>query len=171
MNERPNAVTLKGNPFTLLGPELKVGDQAPKFEVIDKDLKRVELSDTQGGIRIFSVVPSLDTPVCDSQTRRFNKEATSLPNVQIYTVSMDLPFAQSRWCAAAGVDKLTLLSDHREASFGAHYGTLIKELRLNARAVFVVDEKDTIQYLEYVQEVSEQPDYESALTAVRNLVS
>ncbi len=171
MNERPNAVTLKGNSFTLLGPELKVGNPAPQFEVIDKDLKRVELSDTQGKIRIFSVVPSLDTPVCDIQTRRFNKEASSLRDVQIYTVSMDLPFAQSRWCAAAGVDKVTLLSDHREASFGTHYGTLIKELRLNSRAVFVVDQKDTIQHVDYVKEVSEQPNYELALTAVRNLVS
>ena len=171
MNERPNAVTLKGNSFTLLGPELKVGNPAPQFEVIDKDLKRVELSDTQGKIRIFSVVPSLDTPVCDIQTRRFNKEASSLHDVQIYTVSMDLPFAQSRWCAAAGVDRVTLLSDHREASFGTHYGTLIKELRLNSRAVFVVDQKDTIQHVDYVKEVSEQPNYELALTAVRNLVS
>lgn len=167
--ERPNAVTLKGGALTLVGPELKVGDQAPDFVTVGKDLKPVGLADTQGKTRIFSVVPSLDTPVCDSQTRRFNQEAGSLPNVRIYTISMDLPFAQSRWCAAAGVNNVTMLSDHRDGSFGAAYGTLIKELRLNARALFVVDEGGIIRHLQYVKEVADHPDYEAALEATREI--
>ncbi|MEE8349560.1 MAG: thiol peroxidase, partial [Acidobacteriota bacterium] len=128
MPERENAVTLKGNPFTLIGPELKVGERAPEFETIGNDLKPVKLADTGDGVRVFSVVPSLDTPVCDAQSRRFSEEAVQLPNVSIYTISMDLPFAQSRWCEAAGVKNLTMLSDHRTAVFGSSYGTLIKEL-------------------------------------------
>lgn len=167
--ERSNAVTLKGNPFTLVGPELKAGDKAPDFLAVGQDLKPVTLADTQGGVRIFSVVPSLDTPVCDAQTRRFNQEAGRLPNVRIYTVSMDLPFAQSRWCSAAGVSNVTMLSDHRHASFGTNYGTLIKELRLNARALFIVDADNTIRHLEYVREVAEHPDYEAALEATRKV--
>lgn len=166
-DERPNAVTLKGNPFTLVGPELKVGDKAPDFETVGKDLQPVGLADTTGSVRVFSVVPSLDTPVCDAQTRRFNEEAAELSDVQIYTVSMDLPFAQGRWCAASGVENLTMLSDHRSAQFGTHYGTLIKELRLNCRAIFVIDEEDTLRHVEYVKEVADYPDYGAALEAVR----
>lgn len=169
--ERAGAVTLKGNSFTLLGPSLHEGDQAPDFEVVGTDMKPVRLADTSGNIRVFSVLPSLDTPVCDSQTRRFNKEASQLPDVQIYTVSMDLPFAQSRWCSAAGIDGLVMLSDHRSGSFGLHYGTLIKELRLDSRAVFVVDKEDTIRYVEYVPEVGEHPNYEAVLDATRRLLS
>jgi len=167
--ERTDAVTLKGKPFTLIGPELKVGDHAPEFVTVGKDLKPVSFTDTKGKVRVFSVVPSLDTPVCDAQTRRFNQEAAQLPGVQVYTVSVDLPFAQSRWCAAAGVDKLIMLSDHKDASFGASYGTLIKELRLDARAIFVVDEDDRIGYVEYVKEVAHHPNYESALEAARKI--
>ncbi len=167
--ERPQAVTLKGNPLTLVGPELKVGDQAPDFSVVTRDLKPFTLADTEGKVRIFSVVPSLDTPVCDTQTRRFNKEAGDLPGARIYTISMDLPFAQARWCAAAGVDRLVMLSDHRDASFGRAWGTLIKELRLESRAIFVVDETGVIRYAQYVPEVSEHPDYEAALAAARQL--
>ncbi|MDA2924785.1 thiol peroxidase [Acidobacteria bacterium AH-259-O06] len=166
--ERPNAVTLKDQPFTLVGPELKVGDKAPDFVVVGKDLKPVTLADTRG-LRVFSVVPSLDTPVCHAQTRRFNEEAASLPDVKIYTVSMDLPFAQSRWCAASGVEKLVMLSDHRDAKFGSSYGTLIKELRLNSRAIFVIDEENTLRHVEYVKEVSNHPNYDAALEAVRKL--
>ena len=139
--ERPEAVTLKGNPFTLLGPELKVGEEAPDFSLVGGDLKSVMLADTEG-IRVFSVVPSLDTPVCDQQTRRFNQEAGSLLGVTIYTISMDLPFAQGRWCAAAEVENLTMLSDHKDSSFGSNYGTLIRGLRLNWRVIFVVDEQN-----------------------------
>ncbi len=163
--ERENAVTLKGKPFTLVGPELKAGDQAPEFETIGKDLQPVTLADTGDGMRVFSVVPSLDTPVCDAQSRRFSQEAAQLSDVTIYTISMDLPFAQSRWCGAAGVENLTMLSDHRGAVFGSNYGTLIKELRLNCRAIFVVDQEGTLRHVEYVREVAEHPDYEAALEA------
>ncbi len=168
--ERPDAVTLKGTPFTLVGPELKVGEKAPDFVTVGGDLKSVVLADTVG-VRVFSVVPSLDTPVCDEQTRRFNQEAGSLSGVDIYTVSMDLPFAQGRWCAAAGVENLTMLSDHKDASFGSSYGTLIKELRLNCRAIFVVDGENSLRHVEYVGEVAEHPDYDAVLAAVNELVS
>ena len=164
--ERPNAVTLKGDPFTLVGPELKVGDRAPDFETVGKDLKPISLADTRGAVRVFSVVPSLETPVCDAQTRRFNEEAAKLPNLKIYTISMDLPFAQTRWCEASGVDNLMMLSDHRNAKFGTNFGTLIKELRLNSRAIFVIDEEDTLRHVEYVKEVADYPDYKAALEAV-----
>ena len=127
------------------------------------------LADTRGSVRVFSVVPSLDTPVCDAQTRRFNQEAAKLTDVKIYTISMDLPFAQARWCGASGVENLTMLSDHRNAQFGANYGTLIKELRLNCRAIFVVDEEDLLRHVEYVKEVADYPDYEAALEAVRKI--
>jgi len=168
--ERPGAVTLKGGPLTLIGPELKVGDQAPDFEVVDKELKPVTLGDTGNGVRIFSVVPSIDTPVCDTQTRRFNQEAADLPGVQIYTISMDLPFAQSRWCAATGVERITMLSDHVGGDFGRKFGTLIKELRLDARAIFVLDGAGILQHVEYVREVGEHPDYEAALGVTSSLV-
>jgi len=168
--ERPGATTLKGNPLTLVGPELKVGDQAPQFEVVGAGLKAVTLEGTGNGIRIFSIVPSLDTPVCDAQTKRFNDEAGKLPNVDIYSVSMDLPFAQTRWCGAYGVDKVKMLSDHRSGSFGENYGTLIKELRIESRAIFVVDSKNTIRYVEYVKEVGDHPDYDAALKVVHELV-
>ncbi len=171
MTERPGSVTLKGKPFTLLGPELKVGDKAPEFVAVGKDLKPVTLADTKGKIRVFSVVPSLDTPVCDAQTRRFNQEAGNLPGVSVYTISMDLPFAQSRWCAAAGADKVIMLSDHKDASFGSHYGTLIKELRLDSRAIFILDENDIIRHIEYVREVATHPSYDTALEATRKLTN
>ena len=164
--ERADAVTLNGTPFTLVGPELKVGDKAPDFETVGKDLKPVGLADTSGSVRVFSVVPSLDTPVCDAQSRRFDEEAAKLPDVRIYTISMDLPFAQGRWCTASGVQSLTMLSDHRNAQFGTHYGTLIKELRLNCRAIFVIDEEDTLRYVEYVKEVADHPNYDAALEAI-----
>jgi thiol peroxidase len=169
--ERENAVTLKGNPFTLVGPELKVGDPAPEFETIGKDLQPVTLADTGDGVRVFSVVPSLDTPVCDAQSRRFSQEAAQLSDVTIYTISMDLPFAQSRWCGVAGIENLTMLSDHRGAVFGSNYGTLIKELRLDCRAIFVVDQEGTLRHVEYVREVAEHPDYEAALEAVQAMKS
>jgi thiol peroxidase len=167
--ERKNAVTLKENPFTLVGPELKVGDVAPDFTAVDNGLASVGLADTEGKVRIFSVVPSLDTPVCDTMTRRFNEEAAKLPEVTIYTISMDLPFAQARWCAAAGVRKVKMLSDHKEASFGMAYGTLVKELRLDSRAIFVVDQDGVIRFVEYVTEIADQPDYDAALAVVREL--
>jgi thiol peroxidase len=169
--ERPGATTLKGNPFTLVGPELQPGDPAPDFTLVDNALKPVTLADTGNHVRIISVIPSLDTPVCDAQTKRFNEEAAKLPEVDILTVSMDLPFAQKRWCGAFGVDNVKMLSDHREASFGSHYGTLIKELRIESRAIFVVDRTNTVSYVEYVKEVADFPNYEAALAAARGAAS
>jgi thioredoxin-dependent peroxiredoxin len=166
--ERPGATTLKGNPLTLIGPELKPGDAAPDFTMVDNGLKPVTLQDTGNAVRIFSVVPSLDTPVCDAQTKRFNEEAARLPGVEIYTVSMDLPFAQKRWCGAFGVDKVKMLSDHKDGSFGASWGTLIKELRIESRAIFVLNKDNSVRYVEYVKEVADFPNYDAALSAAQS---
>ena len=166
--ERSGAMTLKGNPFTLIGPELKPGDAAPDFTLVDNALKPVTLKDTGRQVRIVSVVPSLDTPVCDAQTKRFNDEVAKLPGVEIIAVSMDLPFAQKRWCGTFGVDHVRTLSDHKDASFGSNYGTLIKELRLESRAIFVVDRHNRIQYVEYVKEMTDFPNYDAALSAARS---
>jgi thioredoxin-dependent peroxiredoxin len=166
--ERPGATTLKGNPFTLIGPELKAGDEAPDFNLVDNGLKPVTLKDTGANVRIISVVPSLDTPVCDAQTKHFNEAAGGLPGVDILTVSMDLPFAQKRWCGAFGVDKVKMLSDHKDGSFGSNYGTLIKELRIESRAIFVVDRENKLRHVEYVKEVADFPNYETALAAARS---
>jgi thioredoxin-dependent peroxiredoxin len=163
--ERPGAITIEGRPFAVVGPELKAGDHAPDFRVVDSGNKPVQFADTANRVRIFSVVPSLDTPVCDAQTRRFNLEADKLPDVDIYTVSMDLPFAQRRWCRDFVVDKVRMLSDHRDASFGTAWGTLIKDLRLESRAIFVIGKDDRFRYVEYVRELTEHPDYEAALAA------
>jgi thiol peroxidase len=171
MEERKGAVTLRGNALTLSGPEIKTGASAPDVELLDNDLKPVRLSAYKGKVVVVSSVPSLDTPVCDMETRRFNTEAAKLgDNVAILTVSTDLPFAQKRWCGAAGVDKVKTLSDHRETAFGQAYGVLIKELRLLARSIFVLDQKGVIQYVQHVKEVSQEPDYEAVLAAVRKLV-
>jgi len=169
--ERQGATTLKGNPLTLIGPELKAGDKAPDFNLVDNGLKNVTLADTGNNVRILSVVPSLDTPVCDAQTKRFNEEAAKLPGVDILSVSMDLPFAQKRWCGAFGVDNVKMLSDHRDGSFGTHYGTLIKELRIESRAIFVLDRSNTVRHAEYVKEVAEHPNYDAALSAARAAAS
>jgi thiol peroxidase len=166
--ERSGATTFKGNPLTLIGPELKPGDKAPDFKLIDTTLKDVTLADTGNNVRIISVVPSLDTPVCDAQTKRFNDEAAKMSDVDIITVSMDLPFAQKRWCGAFGVDKVKMLSDHREGSFGSNYGTLIKELRIESRAIFVVDKDNTVKHVEYVKEVADFPNYDAALKAAQS---
>lgn len=167
--ERAGATTMRGKPLTLVGPELKAGDKAPNFDAVSDALQPVNLEGTGKAVRIFSVVPSLDTPVCDAQTKRFNEEAAKLPDVQIYTVSMDLPFAQKRWCGAFGIDKVKMLSDHKTGSFGEHYGTMIKELRIESRAIFVLDKDNTIKHVEYVKEVAEHPNYDAALTAARSL--
>ncbi|MBK5293755.1 MAG: thiol peroxidase [Acidobacteriia bacterium] len=167
--ERAAATTLRGNPFTLIGPELKAGDTAPDFEAIDNGLKPVTLASTGNNVRIFSVVPSLDTPVCDAQTKRFNEEAAKLNGVDIYTFSMDLPFAQKRWCGAFGIDKVKMVSDHRTGSFGSAYGSLIKELRIHSRAIFVIDKNNKVSHVEYVKEVGDHPNYDAALAAVKTL--
>jgi len=166
--ERPGATTLRGNPMTLIGPELKVGDDAPDFSVVDGSLKEVTLAGTGTTTRIFSVVPSLDTPVCDAQTKRFNEESVQLPGVDIYTVSMDLPFAQKRFCNSFAVDHIKMLSDHKDGSFGQAWGTLIKELRIHSRAIFVVGPDNKIRYVEYVPEVGSHPNYEAVLAAVKS---
>ncbi len=171
MEERTGIITMKGNPLTLVGKQPKVGEHAPDFEVLDNDLSPVRLSSFRGKVCVIASVPSLDTPICDMETRRFNEEAGILgPDVAILTISMDLPFAQKRWCGAAGVDKVTTLSDHLSASFGEAYGVLIKELRLLARAVFVVDGDGVVQYVQIVKEVTDEPDYEDVLGALKKLL-
>ncbi len=164
-------ITMKGNPLTLEGTELSLGEMAPDVELMDNDLTPVRISSYRGKVCIISSVPSLDTPVCDMETRRFNEEAGKLgENVVIVTVSEDLPFAQKRWCGSAGVEKVITLSDYRDRSFGEKYGVLIKELKLLARCVFVVDKEGTIQYIQLVNEVTQEPDYEDVLDAVRKLM-
>jgi thioredoxin-dependent peroxiredoxin len=160
-------VTFKGKPVTLLGNEVKVGEQAPDFTVLANNLSPVTLESSKGTVRIISVVPSLDTGVCDQQTRRFNEEAANLEGVTILTISVDLPFAQTRWCGAAGIDKVQTLSDHRDLSFGQAYGVVIKELRLLTRAVFVIDANDKIVYVQYVPEATTHPNYEAAIEAAK----
>jgi thiol peroxidase len=170
-NERTGIITFKGNPFTLLGPELQVGTKAPDFKVVDNALAPVTLASYCGKIKVISAVPSLDTPVCDTETRRFNQEAAALPeNVTVLTISLDLPFAQKRWCGAAGIDRVTTLSDYQERSFAAAYGVLIKELKLLARAVFIIDADDTIRYIQIVPEVTSEPDYGAVIGAVKALL-
>jgi len=169
--ERHGLVTFKGGPMTLLGPEVKVGDKAPDFKVADNSLQPATLDSFRGKVKIISAVPSLDTPVCDMETRRFNEEAGKMPdNVVVLTVSMDLPFAQKRWCAAAGVDKVKTLSDYQGRSFGLAYGVLIKELQLLARTVFIVDDQDIVRYIERVPEITREPDYDRVLSAVKALL-
>ncbi len=171
MQERSGATTMHGNPLTLVGKVLNPGDDAPDVELLDNDLQPIRISSFKDKVCVISAVPSLDTPVCDVETRRFNQEAGKLGDqVVILTVSMDLPFAQKRWCAAAGVDRVTTLSDHRGADFGTAYGVLIKELRLLARAIFVVDTTGRIQYTQLVKEVGAEPDYDAVLAAVKTLV-
>jgi thiol peroxidase len=170
MKERKGIITMRGNPLTLIGKEVKVDDAAPDFTVLDNNLSPISLSSFRGKTCILSSVPSLDTPVCDMETRRFNEEASRLgTDIVILTISMDLPFAQKRWCAASGVDKVQTLSDHRDASFGIAYGVLIKELRLLARAVFLVDRKGVVQYIQLVKEVTQEPDYEEVLKALKKV--
>src|SRR5690625_2179743 len=168
--ERTGVITFQGNPMTLLGPEIEVGQQAADFTVLANDLSPVTLSDSKGRTRLISVVPSLDTGVCDMQTRRFNEEATRFPQVDVLTVSMDLPFAQARWCGQAGVERVQTLSDHRDVSFGLSYGLLIKELSLLTRAVLVVDADNVIRYIEIVPEVTDEPNFDVALEALSSLV-
>jgi thiol peroxidase len=170
MAERPGAITMKGNPLTLVGQEVRVGEKAPDFGVIANDLTPFKFSSIAGKVAIISSVPSLDTPVCNIETRRFNDEAVKLgPDVEILTLSMDLPFAQKRWCGAAGVERVKTFSDHRDAAFGLAYGVLIKELRLLARAVFVVDKAGVVRYSQLVKEVGDEPNYDEVLQAVSNL--
>ncbi|MFD0586674.1 thiol peroxidase [Paenibacillus sp. GCM10027627] len=169
--ERTGVATLKGNPITLIGPQLNAGDQAPDFTLNKSLVESVSLKDFAGKVKLISVVPSIDTGVCDAQTRRFNEEAAALgENVVILTVSVDTPFAQSRWCASAGIDKVVLLSDYKNNNFGEAYGVLIKELALDMRSIFVLDANDTVQYVEYLSEMTEHPNYEQAIEAAKKLL-
>ena len=171
MIERTGVMTIHGNPLTLVGEAVKVGAPALDVELLDNDLKPVRLSTYRGKTLVIASVPSLDTPVCDLETRRFNDEAANLgADVEMVTVSMDLPFAQKRWCGAAGVKRLRTLSDHRDAAFGLAYGVLIKELRLLARAVFIVDREGTVRYEQLVKEVANEPDYDAVLLALAQIV-
>ncbi|MEW6440687.1 MAG: thiol peroxidase [bacterium] len=171
MKERTGGVTLAGNLLTLVGNEVRVGDPAPDFEVLDNSLAPVRFVSFRGKPCLISSVPSLDTPVCDTETRRFNQDATGLSQeLEILTISMDLPFAQKRWCGAAQVNRVRTFSDHRSASFGNAYGVLIKELRLLARAVFVVDRNGVLQYQELVREIASEPDYEAVYKAIQRVV-
>ncbi|NIQ93852.1 MAG: thiol peroxidase [Desulfuromonadales bacterium] len=169
--EKTGIITFKGNPMTLLGPDVKQGDAAPDFQVVANDLSPVSLNDSAGKVRLLTAVPSLDTPVCDSMGRKFNEQAAQLSDdVAVYTISMDLPFAQKRWCGNAGIEKVQTLSDYQERSFGLNYGLLIKELKLLARAVYVVDRDGKVAYREIVKEVTEEPDYDAALAAAKKLL-
>ncbi|MFB1080419.1 thiol peroxidase [Jeotgalibacillus sp. JSM ZJ347] len=161
------SITFKNNPVTLLGDEVKVGDQAPEFTVLANDLSPFHLKDSAEKVKIISVVPSLDTGVCDAQTRKFNEEASNLDNTEVLTISVDLPFAQKRWCGDSGLEHVITLSDHRDLSFGKAFGVAIEELRLLARAVFVIDTNDKVTYVEYVQEATNHPDYDAAIEAAK----
>ena len=161
------SVTFKNNPVTLIGQEVKVGEKAPSFTVLANDLSPVTLEASTGKVRLISAVPSVDTGICDAQTRRFNEELSNVENVEVLTISMDLPFAQKRWCAASGLENVHTYSDHRDASFGEAFGVLMQELRLLARAVFVVDSNDVVTYVEYVAEGTTLPNYEAAIEAVK----
>jgi thiol peroxidase len=170
MNERKNIITMKGSPLTLIGPDINIGDHAPDFTVLDSELNQVSLDDFAGKVKIISVTPSLDTPVCDLQARRFNHEAASLPqDVVVLNISMDLPFAISRFCTTAGIDRVKGLSDHRAASFGTAYGVLIKELRLLARSIFIIDKDNIVRYREIVHEETNHPDYDKAMSALNRI--
>jgi thiol peroxidase len=170
MNKNKDKVTFAGGAVTLVGNEVKVGDKAEDFGLLDSGLKPIRLSDFDGKIKILSVFPSIDTGVCSAQTHRFNKEADMLADhIEIITISNDLPFALSRFCAAEGIDKLTSLSDHRDLDFGYKYGFVVEELRLLARGVVVVDQDNVIQHVEYVSEITEEPNYEAALTVAKRL--
>ena len=170
MQERKGVITSRGNPLTLLGPEIKAGDKAPDFRVVDTEMTPVKLSDFKGKVKIISAVGSLDTKTCDTETRRFNQEAAKLPgNVVVLTISLDLPFAQKRWCAAAGIDKVKVLSDYQDRSFASAYGVLVKESKLLSRSIFVVDGTDTVRYVQRVKDISQEPDYAAVLAAARDL--
>ena len=169
--ERKGITTMKGNPMTLVGPELKAGDKAPDFTVLDQAMAPKSLKDFEGKFKVISVTPSLDTPVCDLQIHWFNEDAANQPaDVAVLNISMDLPFAIKRFCATGGIDRAEALSDHRDASFGTNWGVLMKELRLLARSIFVVDKENVIRYVQIVPEQTTEPDYEAALTALKALV-
>ena len=162
---------IEGKPHILVGPEIKIGQKAPDFKLLDIEFNEVLLSQSRGKIRLLSVVHSLDTSVCDLQTQWFEQEASQFSDIVIYTISMDLPFAQARYCGAHNIEKLKTLSDHREASFGKAYGVLIKDSRLLSRSIFIIDRNDVVRYVEYVPEVSQPPDYDKAIQALKKVTA
>jgi thioredoxin-dependent peroxiredoxin len=171
LRERTGLITFKGQPMTLLGDDILEGSQAPEFRVVGNDLNPVTLADSANHVRLLSVLPSLDTGVCDTMGRKFNERAAALPaQVEVYTISLDLPFAQKRWCGSAGIERMKTLSDYQDRSFGLNYGVLIKELKLLARSVWVIDQNGLIAYRQIVPEVTHEPDYDAALAAVRKLL-
>ena len=171
MEKRTGVVTFAGNPIALLGKEVKVGDKAPAFKVLDNGLGEKTLADYAGKIKVISVVPSLDTGVCDAQTRWFNQNVSKLgENVVVLTVSVDLPFAQKRWCGAAGIDQVETLSDHRDLSFGENYGFILEGLRLLTRGIVIIDKDDVVRYVEYVPEVTSAVNFDAAEEATKALV-
>ena len=172
MNEATRTITFQGNTLTLVGEEVNIGDDAPDFEVLANDLTPVTFESVKDKVNVIVTVPSLDTPVCDLETKRFNQEAAALgDDVQVLCVSMDLPFAQARWCGAAGIENVRTVSDHRDASFGTAYGVLIKELRLLARAIFIIDKEGKIRYVQLVDELTNEPDYDDVLNDVKHIQS
>ncbi len=170
MKRNTNAITFGGRPVTLMGKLVKTGMHAKNFIAVKNDLSSVRLSDYEGKVKIISSVPSVDTDVCAAQTRRFNLEASKLDNVQIITISCDLPFALKKFCAAEGIDKIVTVSDHRDVDFGVKYGFLIEEFRLLARGIIIIDAQDMVQYVELVKEIADHPDYDRALSVVRSLL-
>ena len=167
MQERNGVTRFNGNPVTLIGPEVTIGSKAPGFRVIDNDLQLVTLDDFKGKTKIICTVPSLDTPVCDAEIRRFNQEAVTFKSgIVVLTISMDLPFAQKRWCTGAGIERVKTLSDYQELSFAASYGVLVKELKLLSRSIFVIDTEDVVRYIQHVSEMTDEPDYSAALAAL-----
>lgn len=170
VEKRRGIVTMGGQPVTLVGREVKVGDKAPDFTALKRDLTEYSLKDAKDKIKIISVVPSLDTGVCELQTIRFNEEAAKLEDVVILTISVDLPFAQDRFCSANNIDKVITLSDHRDLSFGLNYGFVMEEHRLLCRGIVVLDRDNTVRHVEYVKEVRNHPDYDKALEEVKKLI-
>jgi len=167
--EKRTVTTFAGNPVTLVGKEIKVGDKAPEFTALKADLSPFTLKDVEGKVKLISVVPSVDTGVCELQTIRFNKEAAELADTVIITISMDLPFAQARFCGAKGIENAIVISDHKDASFGTNYGFLMEEFRLHNRGIVVIDKDDVVRYVEYVSENTNHPDYDKAIAAVKSL--
>ena len=169
--ERKNIVTVKGDPLTLIGKEIEVGQKAPEFTLLTSDLKEVDIEKFKGKIKLVASVPSLDTPICDLEIKRFNDEAAALSkDVVIIFISVDLPFAQKRFCDAYNIKKVKTYSDHKDVDFGKNYGVLIKELRLLSRAIFIIDKKDIVRYVEYVKELSSPPDYKAALEVLKSVI-
>lgn len=169
--ERTNVATVKGNPLTLLGKEIKIGQKAPSFKVLNTELNDALSDDFRDKIRLIASVPSLDTPVCDLEIKRFNKEAVKLSKeLVIIFISMDLPFAQKRFCQANEIKEVVTFSDYRDADFGLKYGVLTKELRLLSRAIFIIGKDDIVRYVEYVPELTSHPNYDAALDALKQVV-